>query len=202
MKVLIIGGNGLIGSYIVSHLSTKYQVLIGGRSGGDINIDIRSNESVGNAFKSIPDLHHVINVAGEAKWDSFDSLSDEDFRIGLESKLMGQVRISRWAAETLPPGGSITLSTGILADHPVPMTTSAAMVNGGIHSFVKAAALELKDKVRINAVSVGLVQPAYDKYKDYFLGHIPVSMDKVIKCYDDAIHGKQTGQIFRHYSDS
>ena len=34
-----------------------------------------------------------------------------------------------------------TLSTGILADHPVELTTSAAMVNGGIHSFVKAVSI-------------------------------------------------------------
>ena len=47
-----------------------------------------------------------------------------------------------------------------LADHPVESTTSPALVNGGIHSFVQAAALEMKDGIRINVVSSGLVEDA------------------------------------------
>ena len=69
---------------------------------------------------------------------------------------MGQVNLVRYGSKVLSPGGSITLTTGILADDPVPMTSSAAMVNGAIHSFVKAVALELGNGIRINAVSIHL----------------------------------------------
>ena len=57
---------------------------------------------------------------------------------------MGQVNVVRIGKDYLNNGGSISIqSTGILADDPVDMTTSAAMVNGAIHSFVQAVVLEL-----------------------------------------------------------
>ena len=76
------------------------------------------------------------------------------------------------------------------------MTTSAAMVNGAIHSFVKAVVLEL-DNVRVNAVSAGVVEDAYEKYKDYFPGHNPVSMNKVVNGYIKSVEGKINGQVIR-----
>lgn len=91
---------------------------------------------------------------------------------------MEQVNLVRIAEKYINPKGSITLSTGILADDPVLKTASAAMVNGGIHSFVQAAALELSKEIRVNAVSLGMVADAYDKYKDYFPGHNPVPMTR------------------------
>ena len=94
-------------------------------------------------FESIENIDALICVAGDAKWATFDTLSEDDFYIGLKSKLMGQVNLVRIGKDYLNQGGSFTLTTGILADQPVEMTTSAAMVNGAIHSFVKAVSLEL-----------------------------------------------------------
>jgi NADP-dependent 3-hydroxy acid dehydrogenase YdfG len=139
-------------------------------------------------------LDAIVNVSGEAKWDKFENLSEEDFYIGIKSKLMGQVNLVRIGRNYINKGGSITLTTGILADDPVDMTTSAAMVNGGIHSFVKAVVLEL-DQVRVNAVSAGLVADAYEKYKDYFPGFDAVGMDKVVNGYVKSVEGKVNGQI-------
>jgi hypothetical protein len=75
------------------------------------------------------------------------------------------------------------------------------MVNGGIHSFVKAAALELKNGIRINAVSSGLVEDAAEKYHAYFPGHNPIPMKKVVNGYVRSIEGKGTGQIIRIYDN-
>ncbi|MBT8223555.1 MAG: short chain dehydrogenase, partial [Eudoraea sp.] len=99
----------------------------------------------------------------------------------------------------LTPKGSITLSTGILADDPVVKTSSAAMVNGGIHSFVRAVSLEMEKGIRINAVSLGVVSDAYEKYKDYFPGHNPVAMNKVVNAYVRSVKGKGSGEIIRVY---
>jgi hypothetical protein len=114
---------------------------------------------------------------------------------------MGQVNLVRIGKNYLNAGGSFTLSTGILADHPVDMTTSAAMVNGGIHSFVKAVSLELKNGIRINVVSSGLVEDAVDKYEVYFPGHNPIPMKKVVNGYLKSIQGKGTGEIIRMYDN-
>jgi NAD(P)-dependent dehydrogenase (short-subunit alcohol dehydrogenase family) len=101
----------------------------------------------------------------------------------------------------LNSGGSFTLTTGILADHPVALTTSAAMVNGGIHSFVKAVSLELKSGIRINVVSSGLVEDAVKQYERYFPGHNPIPMRKVINGYVKSVEGKGTGEIIRMYDN-
>ena len=77
------------------------------------------------------------------------------------------------------------------------MTTSAAMVNGGIQSFVMAVALETTNNKRVNVVSADLVEDAYEKYKDYFPGNTPVPMNKVVDGYVKSIFGKINGEIIR-----
>ena len=158
-------------------------MIVAGRNSGDVTVDISSSESIGDMFQKVGKVDAIVNIAGDAKWDKFDNLSEEDFYIGIKSKMMGQVNLVRLGREYLNPGGSITLTTGILADEPVDMTTSAAMVNGAIQSFVKAVALELENGMRINVVSADLVEDSYEKYKDYFPGTTPVSMRKVVDGY-------------------
>ena len=201
MKVLIIGGKGTIGRKVSGHFSKKHEIIIGGRNSGDIIVDIANSKSIEAMFESVGKVDAVLCVAGEAKWAPFDSMTEEDFYIGLKSKLMGQVNLVRIGQNYLNTGGSFTLTTGILADHPVVLTTSAAMVNGGIHSFVKAASLELGNGIRINVVSSGLVEDAVDKYEEYFPGHNPIPMHKVINGYVKSVEGKGTGEIIKMYDN-
>ena len=202
MKILIIGGKGTIGKKVSAHLSKKHDVKIAGRSSGDVTVDIEDSRSITAMFESVGSIDAVVCIAGEAKWAAFGSLTEEDYYIGLRSKLMGQVNLVRIGQEYLNKGGSFTLTTGILADYPVEMTTSAAMVNGAIHSFVKAVSLELKNENRINVVSSGLVEDAVEKYEDYFPGHNPIPMNKVINGYVRSIEGKRTGEIITMYDNS
>ncbi len=199
MKIILIGGNGTIGKKVNAFLSKKHEVLTAGRKSGDITVDIADAESIKSMYNSIKNIDAIVCIAGEAKWSTFDSMTEADFYIGIRSKLMGQVNLVRIGQEFIKPNGSFTLTTGILADHPVPLTTSAAMVNGGVHSFVKAASIELKNNVRINAVSSGLVEDAADKYAEFFPGHNPIHMDKVIDCYVKSIEGKSSGKIYKMY---
>ncbi len=196
MKILIIGGSGTIGRKVTERLAEKHDVLVAGRSSGDYQVDFSDASSITELFEKIGQLDAIVVIAGDAKWDLFENLSEEDFYIGIKSKLMGQVNTVRIGKAYLKPGGSITLSTGILADDPVQMTTSAAMVNGAIHSFVKAVVLDLAS-IRINAVCSDLVEDSYDKYKDYFPGNTPVSMRKIVDAYVKCIEGKINGRILR-----
>ncbi len=196
MKILVVGGTGTIGRILVTKLKEDHQVIVAGRSSGDVQFNMEDAVSMLAMFNQVGKLDAIVCTAGEAKWDYFSQLSEDDFYIGIKSKLMGQVNLVRLGKDFLNPGGSITLSTGILADDPVAMTSSAAMVNGAIHSFVKAVVLELGN-IRVNAVSSGLVIDAYDKYKDYFPGHDPVPMAKVVNGFLKSIIGKVNGQIIR-----
>jgi NAD(P)-dependent dehydrogenase (short-subunit alcohol dehydrogenase family) len=201
MKLLVIGGNGTIGKKVVAHFSKKHDIIIAGRNSGDVTVDIADSKSIKAMFESVGTVDSILCIAGEAKWAPFDELSEDDYYIGLRSKLMGQVNLVRIGQDYLNTGGSFTLSTGILADYPVVMTASAAMVNGGIHSFAKAAALELKNELRINVVSSGLVEDAVEKYESYFPGHNPIPMKKVINGYVKSVEGKGTGEIIKIYDN-
>ncbi len=199
MKLIVVGGNGTIGSKVVEHFSGKHDIVIAGRGAGDIRVDIADTASIKKMYADVDDVDGVICVAGEAKWDYFDELTEEDFYIGLRSKLMGQVNLVRIGMQHLNDGGSFTLTTGILAEDPVAMTASAAMVNGGIHSFVKAVALELNRGLRINVVAAGMVDAAEEKYRDYFPGHNAVPMGRVVNGYVRSVEGRGNGEIIRVY---
>ena len=199
MKILIIGGHGTIGKVVSKALAEEHQLIIAGRSQGDRTVDIADSSSIAKLYNQTGSLDAVVCIAGEAKWGAFSELTEEDYYLGIRSKLMGQVNLVRLGLAHLNPGGSFTLTTGILADDPVVMTASAAMVNGALHSFVKATSLELDQDRRINVVAAGLVEDALEKYRDYFPGHDPVSMQRVTNGYLKSVLGKGTGQIIRVY---
>ena len=178
-------------------LSEKNEIIKVGKTSGEIQVDISDSKSIEKMFERSGKVDAIVCIAGDAKWDKFDNLSEEDFYIGIKSKLMGQVNLVRIGRKFLNPGGSFTLTTGILADHPVDKTTSAAMVNGAIHSFVKAVALELENGQRINAVSADLVEDAKEKYEEYFPGHTPVPMNKVADGFKKSVLGLINGEIIR-----
>ena len=197
MKIIVIGSNGTIGNYVYQHLRTKHEVIGVSRTVG--NVDISKPESVLEFFEKTGKVDAVVNCAGAVKWNDLYNMSEEDFYVGIKSKMMGQVNLVRIAKDFLNPNGSITLTTGILADDPVYKTSGAALVNGGINSFVVAAARELRNGIRINVVSPGLVEASADKIGELFPGHEPVSMVKVINGYVKSIQGNITGEVIRIY---
>jgi NAD(P)-dependent dehydrogenase (short-subunit alcohol dehydrogenase family) len=199
MKILIIGGGGTIGRKVSEYFLKEHEVIIAGRKSGDVQVDIADASSIEAMFTAVGRLDALICIAGEAKWAAFETMSEADFYIGLRSKLMGHVNLVRIGQRYLNPAGSFTLSTGVLADHPVMLTTSAAMVNGAIHSFVKAAALEMVKGMRINVVSSGLVEDSVERYQEYFPGHNPIPMNKMLNGYIRSVLGKGNGEIIRIY---
>ena len=201
MKILIVGGNGTIGKKVSAHFAKQHTVIVAGRSSGDVTVDMADRQSIQAMFESVGKVDASVTIAGEAKWAAFDEMTEEDFYIGLKSKLMGQVNMVHIGSAYLNDGGSFTLTTGILADHPVEFTASPAMVNGAIHSFVKAVCMELKRGLRINVVASGLVEDAVDTYEAYFPGHNPIPMWKVVNGYVKSVLGKGTGEIIRMYDN-
>ena len=86
--------------------------------------------------------------------------------------------------------------TGILSDDPVKNSVNLAAINSAVNGFVKAAALELENGVRINAVSPGVVEDAPQLF-EAFPGHKPVSMERVVYAYRKSILGHVTGQVIK-----
>ena len=197
MRIIVVGGNGTIGKDVVDTLKVDHEVIIAGRSSGEIKVDISDSTSIESMYKFSGKVDAVVCVAGEAKWATMKEMSEEDYYVGVRSKLMGQVNLVRLGISYVNPGGSFTLTSGILADDPVLMTTSAAMVNGALHSFIKAASLELDLDRRINVVSAGLVEKSEEKYRTFFPGHNAVPMKRVVNGYLKSILGHINGQVIR-----
>jgi NAD(P)-dependent dehydrogenase (short-subunit alcohol dehydrogenase family) len=110
------------------------------------------------------------------------------------SKLMGQVSLTRIAKDHLRERRSITLTTGVLAMHPMPGSASISMVDAGLDGFVRAAALQMPRNLHINAVS-----PPWMKETMVKFGTDPtpgLASADVAKAYVAAIEGQQQGQIF------
>lgn len=200
MKIIIVGGNGTIGKKVSSFLSKENEVITAGRNSGDLKIDLSDSNSIKSLFEKNKNFDAVISIAGEAVWAPFDNLTEDDYYKGIKNKMMGQVNLVKIGYKYINYGGSFTLTTGILADNPVKMTTSAALVNGGIHSFVKAVSLEMENNIRVNVISPGLVEDSAEKYKDYFPGYKIVKMKNLAELYAKVIQGNQNGEVIRIYS--
>jgi len=197
MKILIIGGKGTIGKTVYARLSQTHEVLIAGRSSGDLIVDISDTESIETMFENAGGIDALVCIAGQAKWAAFETMTEEDFYIGIRSKMMGQVNLVRIGQHLINDKGSITLTTGLLADDPVLHTSGAALVNGALHGFVKAASQELRRGIRLNVVVPGLVEDSAEAIGHLLPGHNAVPMDKVVNGYVKSIEGGLTGQIFR-----
>ena len=198
MKILIIGGEGTIGKKVVSYLSKNHSIITAGRKNGEIYLDLSKKESIKQLFENNK-FDAVISIAGQVIWAPFSNISEDDFYIGIKNKMMGQVNLVQIGQNYINPGGSFTLTTGILADKPVKMTTAAALVNGAIHSFVKAVILEIKNNIRVNVVSPGLVEDSQEKYGHLFPGYNIIPMQKLAETYLDIVEGDENGQVIRLY---
>jgi hypothetical protein len=91
------------------------------------------------------------------------------------------------------------LTTGILADDPIVGSTAVSLVNGGVNSFVAAAAQELPRGMRINVVCSNLVEDSAEKYAEWFAGFDPASMSRVVNGYFRSVMGKINGRVIRIY---
>lgn len=199
MKIIVVGGNGTVGKAAVNGLKSKHELIIAGRNSGDVLVDLEDSSSIQKMYEITGKVDAVVSCAGAAKWKVFSEMTEEDYYVGIRSKLMGQVNLVRLGIPFLNPAGSFTLTTGILADDPVYGTTNAAMVNNAIHGFVLAVSQELENGLRINAVAPGLVEDSAEKLGHLFPGHSPVAMGKVSLAYVRSVEGKKTGEIIRVY---
>ena len=164
MRIVVIGATGTIGSEVAKALSLKKHEVVYASRNGHIKVNLDEPASVRAMFETIRDVDAVISCAGSAIFKPFVELTDTDYELGIRSKLMGQVSLARIAKDHLRNGGSITLTTGILAMRPMVGSVSISMVNAGLEGFVRAAALEMPRKLRINAVSPPWVKETMVKF--------------------------------------
>lgn len=202
MKIAVIGASGTIGSAVVKLLQNEHEVIKMGTSSGDIGIDMRSRISIRESFDKVGILDAIICVAGNVSFKPFAGYTDEDWEVSLQSKLMGQVRITEEGINYLRDGGSITLTSGITADHPIRFGTSATTVGGAIESFAKSAGLEAPRGIRVNVVSPTLLKESISNYGEFFPGFLSISGAEVAQFYLRSTMGVENGHIFKCFANN
>lgn len=197
-KVLIIGATGTIGKAICNELSRDCQVIKVGGHSGDYKVDIALTGSIIALYEKFRDIDAVICAAARnVIFSSLEEMTKEKYLESMQSKQLGQIDLVIQGLKMLPEHVSFTLTTGLLNWDPIVTGTAAAMVNGAIEGFVRASAIDMPAKQRINAVSPNLLLESVEKYKDFFQGYVPVPAETVALAYRKSIMGKQTGQILR-----
>ena len=152
MKIVIVGASGTIGSAVSELLARDHQVIRVGHSRGDATVDMTDGASIAALFAGIGRFDALVVASGSVAFNALTEMTDEQWQLGLQSKLMGQINLTRAAIPYLNDKGSITLISGILSEEPIHWGVSATTINGAIEHFVKWAACELRGGLRINWV--------------------------------------------------
>ena len=197
MKILIIGASGTLGQAVAEHLGGHHQIITAGRNSGQHRVDLRDDASVAALFSAVGRVDALVSAAGNVHFGPLADMTAAQFDIGLQDKLLGQVRLALIGQHHLQDGGSITLTTGILAEQPIRLGANATAVNAAIEGFVRAAACELSRGLRINAVSPTVLREAWDAYADFFPGFEPVSAARAALAFQRSVEGVQTGQVYK-----
>ncbi len=193
MRILVVGHTGTIGKAVAELLAKNGHEVVGASRHGELRVDLADPASVRALLAQAGPLDAVVSAAGEAAFGELSKLSDADFEKGLRSKLMGQVNLARAAMGHLRDGGSITLTSGVLATKPMPGSASISLVNAGLEGFVRAAALELPRGLRINVVSPPWVTETLEKLGMDTAHGMPAS--DVARAYVAAVEGKANGTV-------
>lgn len=191
MRVMVIGATGTIGRAVVAALKEKHEVIEVGHSSGVERIELADPASVRDLYRRVGTVDAVVSAAGQAAFKPLEQLGDAEFEFSLKNKLMGQVNVVRFGLAAVRDGGSITVTSGILAQNPMPGSAAVSLVNSGLEGFVRAAALEAPRGIRVNVVSPGWVSETLKAMGRDPSGGTPAA--EVAKTYVASVEGKESG---------
>jgi len=191
MKIIVIGATGTIGSEVVKALSKRHEV-IGVHRKSSPAVDIETPATIDALLSNVKDVDAIVCCAGSGAFKPLLELTDEDIAYSLSSKLVGQVAVIRHAVKYLRDGGSVTVTSGTLAQNPMPGGAAISMINSGLEGFVRGAALDAPRGIRVNVVSPPWLTETLIMFKMDPTHGMP-AVDSA-KAYVASVEGKQTGQ--------
>lgn len=193
-KIIIVGATGTMGQYLTSVFEKEHEIIKVSATGGDITADITSTQEIEDMYKKTGGFDALISTAGPTYVGPWANLTDKEFRRGIEGKLMGQINLVLIGQHYINPKGSFTLITGGLTHEPQRNFANASAANGAVEGFVRAAAIELENGIRINAVSPTVIENS-PQYFPFFPGEIPTTMKQLEYGFRKSVFGANTGQI-------
>ena len=148
MKIIVIGASGTIGRAVSEELSQRHDVIRVGRTRGDYQVDITSQESVEALFAQTGEVDAIVSTTGNLHFGPLSTMTDSQFNLGLQ----GFVRA---AACELPRGIRINLIS------PTVLSESLAAYGDFFPGFpsVPAAAVAQAYRRSIEGVQTGRIYP-------------------------------------------
>lgn len=198
MKIIIVGASGTMGSYLSNAFEKEHEIVRADRNSPDVQVDIPSPEAIENMYKKAGAFDAVICTAGPTYVGLWKNLTDKEFRKAVEGKMMGQINLVLIGQHYINPKGSFTLITGALAQEPQRNFANASAANAAVEGFIRAAAIELENGIRINAVSPTVIENS-PKYFPFFPGEMPVTMKQLEYGFRKSVFGANTGQVIKPY---
>jgi 3-oxoacyl-[acyl-carrier protein] reductase len=151
----------------------------GGRA---VAADVSDAEQAKALVDAAGELDILVNNAGVTRDGLLARMSDEDWRVVIETNLSGTFHTCRAAARGMMKrrSGAIVNVSSIVGVHGNPGQTNYSASKAGIIGFTKALARELGNRgVRANVVAPGyvdtrLTQVIADEMKELMLGNTPL----------------------------
>jgi 3-oxoacyl-[acyl-carrier protein] reductase len=171
---LVTGGSRGIGKAIAAELAgAGASVVVGYRSGADeaqavaseiggraVQADVAQAEDAQRLVEEAGDVDILVNNAGVTRDGLLARMSDEDWRVVLDTNLGGTFNTCRAVARGMMRrrSGAIVNVSSIVGIHGNPGQTNYSASKAGIIGFTKALARELGSRgVRANVVAPGYV---------------------------------------------
>ncbi|MBO2687116.1 SDR family oxidoreductase [Shewanella algae] len=151
---VVIGGTSGIGAELAGQLRAEgAQVHVASRRTG---LDISDEQSVYHFFESVGAFDHLIITAGSfAPAGMVVDVELAQAKAAFDTKFWGAINAAKQAARYIKHGGSITLTSGMLARKVVAATYVKTAINAALEAVTRVLAKELAP-IRVNAVSPGL----------------------------------------------
>jgi NAD(P)-dependent dehydrogenase (short-subunit alcohol dehydrogenase family) len=196
-RILIVGATGTVGKALMHQIAGRHEVVAVGHTRGDYQVDITDGASISALFGRVGKVDAIVSVTGELHFGPLAEMTVDQFRVGLNSKLLGQVALALIGQHFLTDGGSITLTGGTVSEEPIRFGANASTVNAALEGFVRGAAVELTRGMRINVVSPSVLQESMSSFGPFFPGVEAVPGSRVALGYIRSIEGVQTGRVYR-----
>ena len=195
MKIILVGASGDVGQAAYAELSKRHDVICVGRKTGHVRADISDRGSIEAMYEKVGAFDALVSTAGHVHFAPLSEQTDALLKMGLENKVMGQIKLVLAGLRRILGKGSFTLTSGVLDRDPVVAGTGAALANGALAGFVKGATIEMPPGVRINVVSPGLLDVSERRYGALFPGHERVSSERVGRAFAKCVEGAINGQV-------
>lgn len=157
MKIMLIGATGTIGKAVTQALAEHELILVGNAS-GQYQVDIEDRVTIERLFAQVGKVDAIISTAGKIEFGIITELTLAQFATTINSKIIGHINLLQIGSKFVNQGGSITFTSGFLAQNPSPGSSAVSLANAALDSLAKAAALEFEGQFRVNTVSPRFVK--------------------------------------------